>query len=79
VAFCPPFARTPQVNVEQLDGPEARIKVVQILPYGVRCDLKLAGASDAPATVLLQLAAHAEAETRHESSAVEGTSAGESA
>jgi hypothetical protein len=60
VAFCPPFARTPQVTVEQLDGPETRIKVVQVLPYGVRCDLKLAGPSDVPANILLQLSAHAE-------------------
>jgi len=71
VAFCPPFARTPEVTVEQLDGPETRIKVVQVLPYGVRCDLKLAGTSVSPASVLLQLSAHAEpgprpAAIRHE-------------
>lgn len=60
VAFCPPFVRTPQVTVEQLDGPETRIKVVQVLPYGVRCDLKLAGPSDVPANILLQLSARVE-------------------
>lgn len=79
LAFCPPFARTPQISVEQLDGPETRIKVVQALPYGVRCDLKLAGVCDVPATVLLQLSVHAEPGPRPASAASEGTSAGESA
>jgi len=61
VAFCPPFARTPQVSVEQIDGPEARIKVVQVLPFGVRCDLKLVGgACNVPTMVLLQVSVHAE-------------------
>lgn len=60
VAFCPPFSRTPQVSIEQLDGPETRIKIVQVLPYGVRCDLKLAGASDTPSMILLQVSVHAE-------------------
>ena len=54
VAFCPPFATTPELEVEQRDGPEARIKTAQLLPYGVRLDLKLAAASAEPATVLLQ-------------------------
>lgn len=57
VAFCPPFPRTPQVAVDQLDGPAARIKKVQVLPYGTRLDLKLAEQSDAPASVVLQFSA----------------------
>jgi hypothetical protein len=57
VAFCPPFARTPKLSVEQLAGPEARIKIVQLLPYGARFDLKLAGFSQEAATVLLQFSA----------------------
>jgi len=61
VAFCPPFARTPRVSVEALEGPELRVKVVQALPYGARCDLKLAGMSEAAATVLLRFSAQAEA------------------
>lgn len=66
VAFCPPFARTPQVSVEQLDGPETRIKVVQVLPYGVRCDLKLTGGvCDVPAMVLLQLSVCAASVSEH--------------
>jgi len=60
VAFCPPFARTPGIAVRQLEGPQARIKTVQLLPYGARFDLKLASRSDAPGWVVLQLSARAE-------------------
>jgi hypothetical protein len=41
VAFCPPFARVPEIQAEQLEGPECRIKLVQCQPYGARFDLKL--------------------------------------
>lgn len=61
LAFCPPFARTPRVTVEQLEGPRARIKTVQRLPYGARFDLKLGSPSEAAATVLLQFSAEATA------------------
>ena len=57
VAFCPPFAVTPELEVEQLDGPEARIKTAQLLPYGARLDLKLAAAAEEPTSVLLQFSA----------------------
>ena len=59
VAFCPPFPQTPRVAVEQIEGPEARIKTVQLLPFGARFDLKLAGPSEVPETVLLQFSAQA--------------------
>ena len=64
VAFCPPFAAAPELAVEQIDGPEARIKTAQLLPYGVRLDLKLAAAADQPTTILLQFSART---TREES------------
>jgi hypothetical protein len=65
VAFCPPFLRTPHVSVDQVDGPETRIKTVQILPYGARCDLKLAGSgTESPSVVLLRLTARCEADAR---------------
>lgn len=57
VAFCPPFAETPELAVEQIDGPEARIKTAQLLPYGARLDLKLAAQAAQPAGVLLQFEA----------------------
>ena len=52
VAFCPPFAATPELAVEQLDGPEARLKTAQLMPYGARLDLKLAAAAGEPTSVL---------------------------
>jgi hypothetical protein len=59
VAFCPPLCATPELLVEQIDGPAARIKTAQLLPYGARLDLKLAVAATEPATVLLQFTARA--------------------
>ena len=63
VAFCPPFPHTPRTMVKQLDGPEARIKTVQLLPYGVRFDLKLREPSESAAAVLLQFSAAAASAT----------------
>ena len=60
VAFCPPFVATPELSVEQLDGPPARIKTAQVLPHGARLDLKLAATADEAATVLLQFSARCE-------------------
>ncbi|MBU4272478.1 MAG: hypothetical protein KKE86_01925 [Planctomycetes bacterium] len=57
VAFCPPLDALPKVAVEQIDGPEARIRTAQALPYGVRLDLKLAVAAREPTGVLLQFSA----------------------
>jgi len=62
VAFCPPFAKTPQVMVEQLDGPPARIKTAQLLPYGARLDLKLSAMSEDADSVLLQFFARSQGE-----------------
>jgi hypothetical protein len=60
LAFCPPFARTPAVTVVQHEGPAARIKAVQVLPFGARMDLKLAQAPPSNADVLLEIAVHAD-------------------
>jgi hypothetical protein len=60
LAFCPPFARTPQLSVEQLDGPEARIKTAQVLPYGARLDLKLPPTGESSASIVLHFTARAE-------------------
>ncbi len=57
VAFCPPLEKTPRFNVEQVDGPKARIKTAQLLPHGVRLDLKLSAAADEPVDVVLEFAA----------------------
>ena len=57
VAFCPPFAQTPEWSLEQLDGPPARIRTAQLLPHGVRLDLKLAAAAADAASVLVRFTA----------------------
>ena len=57
VAFCPPLEKTPRFDVEQIDGPKARIKTAQLLPHGVRLDLKLSTATDDPVDVVLEFAA----------------------
>jgi hypothetical protein len=57
VAFCPPLAATPELSVEQIGGPPSRVKTAQLLPYGVRLDLKLAAAAEEPTSVLLQFTA----------------------
>jgi hypothetical protein len=57
VAFCPPFARTPVVDVQQREGPAVRIKTAQLLPQGARFDVKLAQPSDSSDAVLLEFSA----------------------
>ncbi len=41
VAFCPPFLEVPKISLRQTAGPAGRIRAVQILPHGVRLELKL--------------------------------------
>jgi hypothetical protein len=60
VAFCPPFVATPELAVEQIEGPEARVKTAQLMPYGARLDLKLAASAGEPTSVLLQFSARAD-------------------
>ena len=57
VAFCPPFAKTPEIECEQLSGPPCRIKVAQRLLYGARLELKLAVAATEADSVLLRFSA----------------------
>ncbi|HEY4313430.1 MAG TPA: hypothetical protein VGN12_28525 [Pirellulales bacterium] len=51
LAFCPPFAHVPRIDYRQIAGPAARLKLGQVLPHGVRIDVKLA----APAAERTQL------------------------
>jgi hypothetical protein len=57
LAFCPPFAHTPELSVEQADGPSTRIKIAQVLPYGARLELKLHAAEEMPSAVVLEFSA----------------------
>jgi hypothetical protein len=57
IAFCPPFARTPGVEIHQITGPTARVKPAQVLPYGARLEVKLDHPNPEPATILLRFLA----------------------
>ena len=59
VAFCPPLQHAPQMIVEQREGPPARIRAVQVLPYGARLDVKLIQPSPTPVDLLLEFTAQA--------------------
>ena len=57
VAFCPPFSAMPKMEVEQVDGPSGKIKIVQLLPYGARFDIKLLENAEEPLDVSLRFSA----------------------
>ena len=62
VAFCPPLDTVPQVFVEQIEGPEVTIKAAQILPYGVRFDVKRMALGESCETVIIEFYASSRAE-----------------
>ncbi|NLE36885.1 MAG: hypothetical protein GX621_02555 [Pirellulaceae bacterium] len=57
IAFCPPFARVPAIEVEREEGPSGRVQPVQVLPYGARLDLRLDRAAEEESTVVLRFSA----------------------
>ncbi|MEX0711211.1 MAG: hypothetical protein WD278_02605, partial [Pirellulales bacterium] len=59
LAFCPPFAVTPQAQVIQTAGPACRIKLAQLLPYGARIEIKLAAPAQQQTSIQVQLTATA--------------------
>lgn len=61
LAFCPPFAEVPELDVRQTEGPAARVKIGQVLPYGARLELKLAAPAQHPLDVRLRFSARSKA------------------
>ena len=57
VAFCPPLLQAPQVQIEQLSGPAARIKVGQVLPQGARFEIRLNTSGTQAETLMLEFVA----------------------
>jgi hypothetical protein len=57
VAFCPPFAHNPQLEIDSAAGAEVRIKTAQIVPFGTRLDLKLAEPAAEPVTIDVRFSA----------------------
>jgi hypothetical protein len=61
LAICPPLDCRPQCFAESLDGPPAAIKVAQVLPYGVRFDVKLDEPAQEPGSVVIEFSIQAPA------------------
>lgn len=53
VSFCPPLAQQAEVTCRQIGGPAARVKVAQVLPQGVRVELRLTKPAEPGDEVLL--------------------------
>jgi hypothetical protein len=62
LAFCPPLESRPEMTVDQVSGPAARIKTAQVEPYGVRLELRLTSRSDQAETVVIRFEAEARCE-----------------
>ncbi len=62
LAFCPPFTRTPEAALERFEGPQVRIKRIQVFPFGARFDLKLDSPAERRLDLLLRVAAEAQGE-----------------
>jgi len=56
IAICPAMAHVPECFAEQADGPGARVKVAQVLPFGVRIDVKLDEPAAATESVRIEFA-----------------------
>lgn len=59
LSFCPAFAQAPLLDVRQTEGPAARVKTGQVLPYGVRLEVKLASPAGEAIAVRLAFSARA--------------------
>lgn len=57
VAICPPLPNVPGVTFRQTAGPEARVKAAQVLPYGIRFEIKLPTASERARQVRIEFTA----------------------
>jgi len=55
IAFCPPFERLPQVEVNVADDSDAAVKLTQLLHNGAQLDVRLPQTADENTTVALEL------------------------
>lgn len=55
--FCPPLATLPTVEAETVEGPAARVRVVQVLANGARLEVRLDEPAFEPTRVLVQVLA----------------------
>ena len=61
LAFCPPFGHVPHISVQQIDGPASAVKPSQVLPYGLKLDLKLNKTTQHPESIVIEFHARAAA------------------
>ena len=58
VAFCPPFAAVPRVDlVPRVEAAEVEVTAVEILPWGTRIECRLEQAADEPVVVVVSFSA----------------------
>jgi hypothetical protein len=55
IAFCPPFERLPEVEVNLVDDIDATVKITHVLHNGAQLDVRLAGAAAEPINVTVEL------------------------
>ncbi|MAV34173.1 MAG: hypothetical protein CMJ59_01825 [Planctomycetaceae bacterium] len=55
LAFCPPLEDAPRLDVEQLSGRAAALKIAEARTYGARIEVRLETASDQPQEVLIRI------------------------
>jgi hypothetical protein len=60
VAFCPPFLAIPGVWVQASTGPDCRVKIGQLMPYGMRLDVRLSQVDREAVEVTVAFAAEGE-------------------
>ncbi len=61
LSFVPPFALTPELESEPLDGSDVRMRVTAVYPYGARFEVIRSGDLSEPASIELGYAAFAAA------------------
>jgi hypothetical protein len=54
LAFCPPMRRRPQLSMDQVDGPTARLRPSTVESFGAGVEVKLKTASSEPSSVQIQ-------------------------
>jgi hypothetical protein len=67
VAFCPPFDEMPNLTVVQIAGPECRIKTGQLLPFGIRLELRRQVVGGEKGIVIIEFSAQASLAMRNDS------------
>jgi hypothetical protein len=58
VAFCPAFVELPAVEVELMEGPDADVRVVQVMHHGAQLEVRLSQPATRPAYCTVELAAY---------------------